>query len=76
MFKQLFFVFARYQAKDGLILYCVKASEGFDPTQIFADNVYLHTIYFKGSQVDKVSPGELVELQCVRNEKGFVYGFL
>ena len=74
MFKQLFFVFAKYVAKDGLILYCVKASEDFSGS-VDSQNVYLHTIYYKGDS-SKIAVGELVELSCVRNEKGFVYGFL
>lgn len=75
MFKQLFFIFAKYVAKEGLILYCVKASEGFQPSSIDSDNVYLNTIYYKGDPA-KISVGEVVELSCVKNEKGYVYGFI
>lgn len=75
MFKALYFIFAKYVAKDGLILYCVRASEDFNSGSISADNVYLNTIYYKGDP-QKVTVGELVEMQCVKNEKGFVYGFI
>lgn len=75
MFKQLFFIFAKYVAKEGLILYCVRASEDFNPGAVSNDNVYLNTIYYKGDPT-KIAVGELVELSCVKNEKGFVYGFI
>ncbi len=75
MFKSLFFIFAKYVSKDGLILYCVRASEDFNVQSISSENVYLNTIYYKGDP-QKIAVGKLVELQCVKNEKGFVYGFI
>lgn len=69
----MFFVIAKYKSKYGVILYATKCSDKdsfvFDP-----DNVYINTLYFKGSTEIKIN--EFYQFQTFKGENGFTYAVL
>lgn len=65
-----FLIIAKYQSKYGLILYATKASD----QNVDFDNVFINTLYFKGSGEIKV--GEVYELQTLKGENGLTYCFI
>lgn len=71
--KNMFFVFAAYTSKYGRILYVVKVSGPVESFVVDADNVYIQTMYYKGS--DTIKAGEFVELQFLKGENGLLYCF-
>ena len=64
-----YLVIAKYNSKYGTILYCTKT----DNQNVDFDNVYIHTLYLKGSTEIKV--GNIYELQTIKGENGLTYCF-
>lgn len=69
----MFFVIAKYTSKYGLIVYAAKVSNE-ENLDINFENVYIHTLYFKGSQEIKIN--EVYKFQTLKGENGLNYAFL
>lgn len=70
----MYFVVCKYKSKYGLILYATKVSDDFDPSSVDFNNLYLHTLYFKGSQDVEIS--KTYQFQTIKGENGYTYCFL
>lgn len=65
-----YLVIAKYKSKYGLILYCAKGED----QNINFDNVFINTLYFKGS--GEIETGKLYDFQTVKGENGLTYCFI
>lgn len=66
-----YIVVAKYTSQYGQILYCAEIRN--DEVEINLENVYLHTLYYKGREELKV--GEIYEFQLIKGENGLTYCF-
>jgi hypothetical protein len=71
--KKKYYIVARKKSKYGLILYCTEVKEGFDDKNLDLDDVYLVTLYYKGSSDCK--SGEIREFSTIKDENARVYCF-
>ena len=71
----MYFIIAKYKSKYGVILYAAKV-EGDDPNTVDIDmnNVYINTLYFKGSS--EIVVGQIYNLQTIKGENGLTYAFM
>lgn len=69
----MYFIIAKYNSKFGTIVYAAKVGDNLD-VKIDMSNVYIHTLYLKGSA--NVNVGDIVELQTIKGENGLTYCFV
>lgn len=65
-----YFIIAKYNSKYGQILYASVAGDT-DPD---FNNVFINTLYFKGSQ--EIEVGNTYELFTIKGENGYTYCFI
>lgn len=72
----MYIVIGRYRSKYGFIVYAAKLRDDCPPEAQTLDmnNVYIHTLYFKGSS--DIVVGDLYQFQTVKGENGLTYAFL
>lgn len=69
-----YLIIAKYTSKYGVILYAAKLREDqLDAPDIDMNNIYINTLYFKGSE--NLSVGDVYKLQTVKGENGLTYAF-
>lgn len=73
----MYIVIAKYRSKYGLIVYAVKLRDDLPEAEALdldMNNVYINTLYFKGSA--EISVGERYSFQTVKGENGLTYAFI
>ncbi|MBQ9085878.1 MAG: hypothetical protein IJY47_01690 [Clostridia bacterium] len=72
--SSMFYVIAKYNSKFGSILYCARLTDQDVDSKVDFNNVYIYTLYFKGS--GDVNVGSVYELQTIKGENGLTYCFI
>lgn len=72
--KNLYYVLGRYQSKYGVILYCIKVTGVPENFAFDLKDCYIHTLYFKGSNVPEITT--MVEMQTFKGENGLTYAVI
>lgn len=68
----MYYVIAKYTSKYGQIIYCAKVESKDSLPDL--DNVYIHTLYFKGSEEIKIN--EIYNLYLIKGENGYTYAII
>lgn len=68
---KMYFVIGKFKSKYGQMLYCAEVKN--NNADISMDNIYIHTLYYKGKNDIKIN--EIYEFAVIKGENGCYYCF-